>query len=232
VTGTGIRVVIADDHPVVRDGLSMLLASVPSVTVAGTASTGREAVRAATTLRPDVLIMDIQMPDLSGVAAAGEITRAAPGVAVLMLTMFDDDDSVFAAMRAGARGYLLKGAQQDEIIRAIHAVAAGEAIFGPGIARRVLGLISGPAAHSVPFPALTTREREVLDLIAAGVRNAEISRRMSIAPKTVANHVAAIFNKLQVADRSQAIILARDAGMGKSIPKPAPANTPRGRARP
>jgi DNA-binding NarL/FixJ family response regulator len=231
MTGTGIRVVIADDHPVVRDGLSMLLASVPSVTVAGTASTGREAVRAATILRPDVLIMDIQMPDLSGVAATGEITRAAPSVAVLMLTMFDDDDSVFAAMRAGARGYLLKGAQQDEIIRAIHAVAAGEAIFGPGIARRVLGLISGPAAHSVPFPALTTREREVLDLIAAGVRNTEISRRMSIAPKTVANHVAAIFNKLQVADRSQAIILARDAGMGKSIPEPAPADTPEGRAR-
>jgi DNA-binding NarL/FixJ family response regulator len=219
MTQAGIRVVIADDHPVVRDGLSALLASVPSVTVAGVAATGREAVRAAVTLRPDVLIMDIQMPELTGVAAAGEIARAAPDVAVLMLTMFDDDDSVFAAMRAGARGYVLKGAQQDEIVRAIHAVAAGEAIFGPAIARRVLGLVSAPVAGSVPFPDLTSREREVLDLIAAGVRNAEIARQMSIAPKTVANHIAAIFSKLQVADRNQAIILARDAGLGRN-PRP------------
>jgi DNA-binding NarL/FixJ family response regulator len=220
MTRTDIRVVIADDHPVVRDGLSALLTSVPSITVAGVAATGREAVRAAVTLRPDVLVMDIQMPELTGVAAAGEIARVAPDVAVLMLTMFDDDDSVFAAMRAGARGYVLKGAQQDEIVRAIQAVAAGEAIFGPGIARRVLGLVSAPAVADVPFPALTSREREVLDLIAAGVRNAEIARRMAIAPKTVANHVAAIFNKLQVADRSQAIILARDAGLGRSAPTP------------
>jgi DNA-binding NarL/FixJ family response regulator len=151
---SSIRVVIADDHPVVRDGLSALLASVPSVTVTAIAATGREAVHAAVTLRPDVLVMDIQMPDLGGIAAAREITRAAPDVAVLMLTMFDDDDSVFAAMRAGARGYVLKGAQQDEIIRAIQAVAAGEAIFGPGIARRVLGLVSAPPAprHPVPGP--------------------------------------------------------------------------------
>jgi DNA-binding NarL/FixJ family response regulator len=219
MTDTVIRVVIADDHPVVRDGLSALLSSVPSVTVAGVAATGREAVRAAVTLRPDVMVLDIQMPELTGVAAAGEIARAAPDVAVLMLTMFDDDDSVFAAMRAGARGYILKGAQQDEIIRAIHAVAAGEAIFGPGIARRVLGLVSAPAAPDIPFPALTSREREVLDLIAAGARNAEIAQRMSIAPKTVANHMAAIYNKLQVADRGQVIILARDAGLGRSAPR-------------
>jgi DNA-binding NarL/FixJ family response regulator len=218
MTDTVIRVVIADDHPVVRDGLSALLSSVPSVTVAGLAATGREAVRAAVTLRPDVMVLDIQMPELTGVAAAGEIARAAPDVAVLMLTMFDDDDSVFAAMRAGARGYILKGAQQDEIIRAIHAVAAGEAIFGPGVARRVLGLVSAPAAPDIPFPALTSREREVLDLIAAGARNAEIAQRMSIAPKTVANHMAAIYNKLQVADRGQVIILARDAGLGRSAP--------------
>src|SRR6202050_4117389 len=132
MTAGDIRVVIADDHPVVRDGLSPLLASVPSVTVAGVAADGREAVEAAVSLRPDVLIMDIQMPELTGVEAARQITRAAPGVAVLMLTMFDDDYSVLAAMRAGARGYVLKGAQQDEIIRAVHAVAAGEAIFGPG----------------------------------------------------------------------------------------------------
>jgi DNA-binding NarL/FixJ family response regulator len=215
MTGISVRVVIADDHPVVRDGLSALLDSVPSLIVAGTASSGREAVRAAVTLHPDVLIMDIQMPDLGGIAATAEIARAAPTVAVLMLTMFDDDDSVFAAMRAGARGYVLKGAQQDEIVRAIHSVAAGEAIFGPGIARRVLGLAAAPAAPSVPFPDLTARERQVLDLIAAGARNPEIAHRMSIAPKTVANHIAAIFAKLQVPDRNQAIILARDAGLGR-----------------
>ncbi len=215
MTGGDIRVVIADDHPVVREGLSALLDSVPSITVAGIAGTGREAVQAAVRLRPQVLILDIQMPELSGIAAAAEIVRVAPDVAVLMLTMFDDDDSVFAAMRAGARGYVLKGAQQDEIVRAIHAVAAGEAIFGPGIARRVLGLVSAPPAVGAPFPELTGREREVLDLIASGARNAEIARRMSIAPKTVANHVSAIFAKLQVADRGEAIIAARDAGLGR-----------------
>jgi len=216
VTGTGIRVVIADDHPIVRDGLSALLASIPSIDVAGVAVDGQEAVRAAVTLHPDVMVMDIQMPRLSGVAATREITRVAPAVAVLMLTMFDDDDSVFAAMRAGARGYVLKGAQQDEIVRAIQAAAAGEAIFGPGIARRVLGLASGPPVPGIPFPDLTGREREVLDLIAAGERNVTIARRLSIAPKTVANHISAIFTKLQVADRSEAIIRARDAGLGRA----------------
>ncbi|MGO8959501.1 MAG: response regulator [Streptosporangiaceae bacterium] len=218
MTVPGIRVVIADDHPVVRSGLSALLASVPSMVVAGMAATGREAVHAAVTLRPDVLVMDIQMPELTGVAATREIARAAPDVAVLMLTMFDDDDSVLAAMRAGARGYVLKGAQQDEIVRAIQAVAAGEAIFGPGIARRVLGLAGAPPGSYVPFQELTSRERDVLRLIAAGMRNAEIARQMAIAPKTVANHVSAIFSKLQVADRSQAIVMARDAGLGRDHP--------------
>jgi DNA-binding NarL/FixJ family response regulator len=203
---------------VVRDGLSALLASVPSIAVAGAVGNGRAAVEAAVTLRPDIMIMDIQMPGLNGVAATREIARVAPDVAVLMLTMFDDDDSVFAAMRAGARGYVLKGAQQDEIVRAIQAVAAGEAIFGPGIARRVLGLVCAPPAPSTPFPGLTSRERDVLGLIAAGVRNAEIARQMSIAPKTVANHISAIFNKLQVADRNEVIILARDAGLGRDNP--------------
>jgi DNA-binding NarL/FixJ family response regulator len=218
MTSSDIRVVIADDHPVVRDGLSALLASVPSLTVAGVAGTGRQAVHAAVTLRPDVLILDIQMPELSGVAAAREIARVAPDVAVLMLTMFDDDDSVFAAIRAGARGYVLKGAQQDEIVRAIQAVASGEAIFGPGIARRVLGLVSAPPAAGIPFEGLTSREREVLDFIATGARNADIAKQMSIAPKTIANHISAIFTKLQVADRNQAIILARDAGLGRNNP--------------
>ncbi|HYB49416.1 MAG TPA: response regulator transcription factor, partial [Streptosporangiaceae bacterium] len=181
MTSTDIHVVIADDHPVVRDGLSALLATVPSISVAGVAATGHQAVHAALMLRPDVLVMDIQMPGLDGVAATREIARGAPHVGVLMLTMFDDDDSVFAAMRAGARGYVLKGAQQDEIIRAIRAVAAGEAIFGPGIARRVLDLVSAPpAAPTAPFPSLTGRERQVLGLIAAGARNTEIARQMSI----------------------------------------------------
>jgi DNA-binding NarL/FixJ family response regulator len=215
MTGPEIRVVIADDHPVVRDGLSALLGSVPAITVAGVAADGREAVQAAVTLRPDVLIMDVQMPVQTGVVAAAEISRVAPGVAVLMLTMFDDDYSVLAAMRAGARGYVLKGAQQDEIVRAIQSVAAGQAIFGPGIARLVLGLASQPPAAETPFTELTDREREVLDLIAAGARNAEIARRMAIAPKTVANHISAIFTKLQVTDRGEAIIMARDAGLGR-----------------
>jgi DNA-binding NarL/FixJ family response regulator len=160
--------------------------------------------------------MDIQMPELDGIAATGQIARAAPDVAVLMLTMFDDDDSVFAAMRAGARGYVLKGAQQAEIVRAIRAVAAGEAIFSPGIASRVLHLAAAPPQRDVPFQALTSRERDVLSLIAAGHRNSEIARQLSIAPKTVANHISAIFNKLQITGRSEAIVLARDAGLGRS----------------
>jgi DNA-binding NarL/FixJ family response regulator len=216
MTSSDIRVVIADDHPVVRQGLTALLESVPSVSVAGTAATGREAVRAAVTLRPDVLVMDIAMPQLNGIAAAGEIARVAPEVAVLMLTMFDDDDSVFAAMRAGARGYVLKGAHQDEIVRAIHAAAAGEAIFGPQIARRMLAFFSQPPQETTPFADLTAREREVLDRIATGARNADIARQMSIAPKTVANHISSIFAKLQVSDRGQAIVIAREAGLGKN----------------
>jgi DNA-binding NarL/FixJ family response regulator len=168
------------------------------------------------TLRPDVLVMDIQMPELSGLAATREISRVAPNVAVLMLTMFDDEDSVFAAMRAGARGYVLKGAQQEEIIRAIQAVAAGEAIFGPPVARRMLEFFATPPTTDAPFANLTSRERQVLDLLAAGARNADIARRMPIASKTVANHISAVFGKLQVADRAEAIIRARDAGFGRS----------------
>ena len=217
-----VRVVLADDHPVVRQGLAALLTSVPNITVAGTAATGREAVRAAVTLRPDVMVMDIQMPELNGIAAAREIARVAPEVAVLMLTMFDDDDSVFAAMRAGARGYVLKGAHQDEIVRAIHAAAAGEAIFGPPIARRMLAFFSEPAQPRAPFTDLSDRERQVLDLIATGARNSQIAREMSIAPKTVANHISAIFAKLQVSDRGEAIIIAREAGLGRRPDTPVP----------
>ena len=215
---TDIRVVIADDHPIVREGMTALLASLPGFTVAGIADTGRAAVREVLTTRPDVAVLDLQMPDLDGIAATKEITAAAPDVAVLVLTMFSDDDSVFAAMRAGARGYLVKGAEQDEIVRAIRAVAAGEVIFGPAVAQRVLGFFAAPAssAADVPFPELTGREREILDLLAAGLPNGAIATRLGVAPKTVANNVSTIFTKLQVADRAAAIIRARDAGLGRS----------------
>jgi DNA-binding NarL/FixJ family response regulator len=214
VTAPPVRVVLADDHPVVRDGLSALLSSVPGIEVVGTAATGREAVRAAVTAAPDVLVLDVQMPDVDGVVAAREITRAAPAVAVLMLTMFDDDDSVLAAMRAGARGYLLKGATQEEIVRAIHAVAAGEAIFGPGVARRVLGLLSGSGRTADPFPELTARERQVLELLASGLSTTAVGARLGLAPKTVTNHASAVFAKLGVSGRGEAVQRARRAGLG------------------
>jgi DNA-binding NarL/FixJ family response regulator len=211
-----IRVVLADDHPVVRAGLEALLTSLPGIEVVGVASTGREAVREVITTRPEVAVLDLQMPDLDGFAATRELARSAPEVAVLVLTMFEDDDSVFAAMRAGARGYLVKGAEQEEIARAIRAVAAGEAIFGPGVARRVLTFFSAPLPTVEPFPDLTTRERQILDLIAAGLSNPAIADRLSLASKTVANNVSTIFTKLGIADRATAIIQARNAGLGSS----------------
>jgi DNA-binding NarL/FixJ family response regulator len=209
-----LRVVLADDHPVVRDGLSALLSSVPGIAVVATAATGREAVRAAVTEAPDVLVLDVQMPEGGGLAAATEVLRAAPSVAVLMLTMFDDDDTVFAAMRAGAHGYLLKGATQEEIVRAIRAVAAGEAIFGPGVARRVLGLVAGPGRGADPFEDLTQREREVLELLAAGLTTTAVGARLGLATKTVTNHASAVFAKLGVAGRAEAVARARRAGLG------------------
>ena len=210
-----LRIVVADDHGIVREGLGALLSAHDGYELAGTAATGAEAVRSAVTLRPDVLVMDIQMPDLTGIEATRQITRVAPEVAVLILTMFDDDESVFAAMRAGARGYVLKGAAPDNVIRAIAAVAAGEAIFGPGIARRALDYLSGPRPDQAAFPELTPREREVLDLIAAGLGNAAIAARLGLAPPTVGNHITSIFGKLQVSSRAEAIIRARSAGLGE-----------------
>jgi DNA-binding NarL/FixJ family response regulator len=210
-----IRVVVADDHPLVRDGLRALLSSTPGMELVGEAATGREAVRAAVIDRPDVLIMDIRMPDLDGVAATTEIAKAAPDVAVLMLTMFEDDDSVFAAMRAGACGYLVKGATQAEITRAISAAAAGEAIFGRDVARKLLSrLTRAPQPPPPAFPELTRREREILELVALGQPNGAIAVRLGLSGKTVANHVSAILTKLGVTGRAEAIIKARDAGLG------------------
>jgi DNA-binding NarL/FixJ family response regulator len=209
-----LTVVVADDHAVVRAGLRALLSAVDGYELIGEAATGTEAVRAAVTLRPDVLVMDIQMPGMSGIDATREIGRVAPAVAVLMLTMFEDDESVFAAMRAGALGYVLKGASPTDMIRAIAAVAAGEAIFGTGVARRALTYLTAPRPDTTAFPELTPREREVLGLIATGLRNAAIAARLGLAPNTVSNHISNIFGKLQVASRAEAIVRARSAGLG------------------
>ena len=180
----------------------------------GVAANGREAVREVVLQRPAVAVIDLQMPVMDGFAATSEIRRSAPEVAVLVLTMFDDDESVFAAMRAGARGYVVKGAEQDELGRAIRAVAAGEAIFGPGVASRVLQFFTAPAAPTAePFPELTAREREILRLLADALPNAAIAERLGLSPKTVANHLSSIFVKLQVADRAQAVLRAREAGL-------------------
>jgi len=209
-----VRVVLADDHPVVRAGLSALLASLEDIEVVAVAANGRDAVKEVVLQRPHVAVLDLQMPGLDGLGALKEIRRVAPEVAVLVLTMFDDEDSVFAAMRAGARGYLVKGAEQEDISRAVRAVAAGEAIFGPGVAERMLRFFADPPQPAAPFPELTGREREVLHLLADGLSNAVIARHLGVAPKTVANNLSAIFAKLQVADRAQAIVRARDAGLG------------------
>jgi DNA-binding NarL/FixJ family response regulator len=209
-----LTIVVADDHAVVREGLRALLSAVDGYELTGEAGTGAEAVRAAVTLHPDVIVMDIQMPGMTGIEATREIGRVAPGVAVLMLTMFEDDESVFAAMRAGALGYVLKGASPTDMIRAIAAVAAGEAIFGTGVARRALTYLTAPRPDTPAFPELTPREREVLGLIAGGLANAAIATRLGLAPNTVSNHISNIFGKLQVASRAEAIVRARSAGLG------------------
>ncbi len=211
-----IRVLIADDHPVFRSGLQTLLAPlVPETEVVGEVSTGEEAIAQAAILQPDVIFMDLHMPGQNGIEATRAILRVSPHIGVLVLTMFEDDDSVFAAMLAGARGYLLKGADQAEIVRAITVISHGEAIFSPAIARRLTHYFAMLGNASLPqaFPELTEREREVLTLIAQGRNNAEIAARLVLSQKTVRNHVSNIFNKLQVADRAQAIIRAREAGL-------------------
>ncbi|GAB3674203.1 response regulator transcription factor [Actinocorallia lasiicapitis] len=209
-----IRVIIADDHPMFRQGLRALLEAL-EIEVVGEAENGPAAVALAHELQPDVVVMDLHMPGGNGIEATRTITRTSPHLGVLVLTMFRDDDSVFAAMRAGARGYLLKESGAEEIARAVRAVAAGEAIYGPEIARRVLTYFTDmPDPKQAAFPELTEREREVLELIAQGRNNGEIAATLFLSPKTIRNHVSNIFMKLHVADRAQAIVLAREAGLG------------------
>ncbi len=209
-----IRVLIADDHLFFRGGLRVLLDSVADTEVVGEASTGDEAIAQATTLQPDVILMDLHMPGLNGIEATRRILRTSPHIGILVVTMYEDDDSVFAAMRAGARGYLLKGADQAEMLRAIQAVSRGEAIFSPAIAQRLMHYFALLGSVPQAFPELTDREREILALIAQGRSNTEIAGYLVLSAKTVRNHVSNIFNKLQVVDRAQAIIRARDAGLG------------------
>jgi DNA-binding NarL/FixJ family response regulator len=216
-----IRVLIADDHPMFRDGLRTLLDSLPDAEVVGEAASGEEAVSMAVSTQPDVILMDLQMPGINGIEATRRILHTTPHIGVLVVTMFEDDDSVFAAMRAGARSYLLKGAGQKEILRAIRSVANGEAIFGPAIAHRLISFFANPG-HPMPpqtFPELTDREREILDLIAQGHSNTVIADNLVLSQKTVRNHVSNIFSKLQVADRAQAIVRAREAGLGRDMDK-------------
>jgi DNA-binding NarL/FixJ family response regulator len=208
-----IRVVLADDHPVVVAGLRALLGSLAGFEVVGEAADGESVVREVVVNRPDVVLMDVRMPGTDGLEATRRIRAAAPETAVLVLTMFDDDETVFAAMRAGAQGYLLKGAGQTELERALRGIVAGEAIFGPGVAARIQRHFAGGSSR--PFPRLTDREREILDLIAGGLRNRAIADRLDLAPKTVANHISSIFAKLSVTDRSEAIVRAREQGLGR-----------------
>jgi DNA-binding NarL/FixJ family response regulator len=210
-----IRVLLADDHPVVRRGLAALLGTLPDFEVVGEAVDGEEAIREAQLTRPDVVLMDVRMPGIDGVAATRRLRETVPDAAVLVLTMYDDDATVFTAMQAGARGYLLKGAEQDEIADAIRAVVRGQAIFGPGIASRLLDHFANPPAPAEdPFPELTPREREILELLAEGRRTADIAGALHLSPKTVSNNLTTIFAKLEVADRTAAVIRARERGLG------------------
>ncbi len=210
-----VRVLVIEDHPLFRKGVVALLESVPGFAVTGVATTGEEAVSQAAALRPDVVLMDLQLPGISGIEATRTIVTADPEVRVLVLSLFEDDDSVFLALRAGARGYVLKDADEEELTGAVRAVARGEAIFSQTVAGRVLAFFAQPRETPKVFPALTDREREILGLIAQGRPNPAIARALGLSPKTVANYVSAIFAKLQVADRAEAMIRAREAGLGQ-----------------
>ncbi len=221
MTRRTVRVVLADDHPVYRLGLRSLLDSVEEVEVVGEATNGDEAVTAALQLQPDVVVMDLRMPGLDGIEATERITQASPDVAVLLLTYTDEDEPIIAALQKGARGYVLKDAGQDVILRAIQGVADGEMIFGASIAKRVGTLLgAGPPRSLRPFPELTSRQYEVLELMAQGLNNQVIARRISLGEKTVRNCVTDIYTRLRVADRGQAIIRAREAGLGRDGKQP------------
>jgi len=216
VTPERLRVVLADDHPVFRHGLRALLEEATDIEVVGEASSGEAGVELAESLRPDLVLMDIKMPGVNGIDATRRIHSECPDVRVLILTMFEDDNSVFAAMRAGARGYILKDADKEDLLRAVRSVGRGEAIFSPAIATRVLDYFtSGPSTMSRDaFPMLTARERDLLQLLARGLSNAQIAAELGLSVKTVGNYVSSVLTKLQVADRAQAIVRARDAGLG------------------
>lgn len=212
-----LRILMAEDHPLFRKGMVSLLKPVEGLEVVGEAATGAEAAALAEELQPDVVLMDLQMPGGSGIDATRRIAEQSPSVRVLVVTLVDDDDSVFMALRAGARGYVLKDAEEEEVVQAIRAVGRGEAIFSPRVAEKVLAYFAAPRPKAVPpraFPELTDREREVLELIAKGHPNPSIARELSLSTKTVGNYVSNVFTKLQVADRAQAIIRAREAGLG------------------
>jgi DNA-binding NarL/FixJ family response regulator len=210
------RVLIADDHPLFRHGIRGLLVATPDFEVIGEATSGDEAITLADELVPDVILMDIHMPGVNGIEATRRILHDHPQIRVLMVTMFEDDASVFTAMRAGAHGYILKDAQKEDLLRAIRTVGSGEAIFSPAIASRMIAFFNSvrPTAPAQVFPELTEREREILDLIAQGLNNNQVATRLVLSSSTVRNYVSSIFSKLQVADRAQAIVKARDAGLG------------------
>ena len=210
-----LRILIADDHPLFRKGMRALLAATPGTEVIGEATTGQEAIELAAALQPDVILMDLQMPGINGIEATRQILHTSPHIRILVVTLFEDDASIFTALRAGARGYILKDAQEEEMLRAIRAVGSGEAIFSPAIATRLMDFFAAPrpAVPKEIFPTLTEREREILQMIARGRTNNDIAKELALSSKTVGNYVSNIFSKLQVADRAQAIIRARDAGL-------------------
>jgi len=216
-----IRILVADDHALFREGLRALLTAYPDIEIVGEAADGDQAIAYSETLQPDVVLMDVSMPGINGIEATRRILHNNPNLGIIIVTMMEDDNSVFAAMRAGARGYVLKGAHHEEMLQAIRAVANGQAVFGPAIATRMMNffqsLDASPRSNlsADAFPELTDREREVLNLIAQGASNAEIADRLVISTKTVSNHITSIFSKLQIADRAQAIIRAREAGLGR-----------------
>lgn len=222
-----LRILVVDDHPVFREGLCALLAAATEVQAVEQAASGTEAVAAVSRFAPHVVLMDLQMPGYHGIEATRRIRDANPEVAVVVLTMFDDDDSVFAAMRAGARGYLLKDAEGIDVLRAVRTVANGEAIFGPAIAQRLIGYFSTQLHQvTVPFPELTPGERAVLELIAAGHTNAQIANQLALSPKTIRNRVSTILSKLSLRSRAEAIIRGREAGFGNAPPEGSAGNWP------